>query len=243
MNMVIYLLPIGLTDILPREEYLKRFPARMQKADRYRFEADQQRCIGAGLLLHHVFGISEADIACSDTGKPYLRSGSFHFNLSHSGKYAAAVRDELPVGIDIEELDVRHLDLAKEVCTADELDWLSGDPADWLSGEPADCFSRDPAERFFRIWTLKESVMKQCGSGLSLRPKTFSVLPLLFGDSILLPGASLLPKKDFYESAAGGVQLYGKSIRMDDYVLSVCCQHPIDELKIQVVTENDLPVF
>lgn len=92
-------------------------------------------------------------------GKPRLVGGQTpHFNLSHcEGLVACAVSRVAAVGIDVET--VRH---------PAPFELVSGHfaPAErlWLSGLEA--ARRDIG--FFRLWTLKEAVLKASGDGLAL---------------------------------------------------------------------------
>ena len=83
---------------------------------------------------------------------------------------------------------------------------------------------RDPTERFFRLWTLKESVMKAVGKGLALPPSGFSVLPLTRGEPI--------------RTEAGA--LFGRSTPLDGYWLSVCAAEPLGETPLHRVTAHEL---
>ena len=87
----------------------------------------------------------------SPAGKPYLPGGPA-FSISHAGNAAVCAVDAGPVGIDIEPVT----DIPKEL-----LDSLA--PA-----ERAYVLARQGEEalRFFRLWTMKESIVKARGEGL-----------------------------------------------------------------------------
>jgi phosphopantetheinyl transferase len=81
------------------------------------------------------------------------------FNLSHSGdRIAIAVSDE-EIGVDVECLrPLPHADdVARHVFHARELAWLARQPR--------------PLHAFFRLWTLKEALLKAAGTGFSHPPK------------------------------------------------------------------------
>jgi 4'-phosphopantetheinyl transferase len=100
-------------------------------------------------------------------GKPRLADHpSLHFSLSHSGDQAVlAVSEQREVGIDIERVrPLDHLDLARRYFHPNEVATIDG--------------VRPPQEQlltFFRIWTLKEAVVKAIGKGLSIPLDTFEV--------------------------------------------------------------------
>jgi 4'-phosphopantetheinyl transferase len=93
-------------------------------------------------------------------GKPRLTNATapIGFNLSHSGDRAAiAITSGAPVGIDIEQ--IRPLDdwaaITARFFSQRENQWLHALPlAEQLTG-------------FYRLWTLKEAVLKADGRGLS----------------------------------------------------------------------------
>ena len=149
----------------------RAMPERMKRARRFRLERDRLLCAGAGFLLTGALGIrNEDEIRCGGNGKPFA-PGYPAFSLSHSGAWCVlAVCADGEIGADIEEIDGRSPEIAPEVCTAAELDWMRA----------------DPVERFFRLWTWKESVMKATGLGLALPPASFEVLPFAEGRPLRL---------------------------------------------------------
>ena len=86
------------------------------------------------------------------------------------------------------------LALGKTAFHADEIDFLEKKPA---------------AERFYTIWTLKESYAKMFGTGFSVEPSSFCILP----EKTRLP----------FER-----EVFFKTFNIiEDYSLSVCAAEPI----------------
>jgi len=126
---------------------------------RRRFAAGRARL---RLLLGQHLGLEPAALSFSlnPYGKPSLvQAPSFHFSLSHSEDEAMlAVSDTLVVGADVERVRaVDHLDLAYRYFHADEAAAIA-----------AHARPEDQRRAFFRIWTLKEAVVKALGLGLSI---------------------------------------------------------------------------
>lgn len=98
-------------------------------------------------------------------GKPRLAGqGPVHFSLSHSGDRAVLAVSDAEVGADVERLRCfDHLALARRYFHPTEVAALLD-----LEGE---------AQRwaFFLTWTLKESVVKALGLGLSVPLDSFAV--------------------------------------------------------------------
>ncbi len=182
------------------EEYCrKHFPLRFERAMQFRFHEDQLRCIGAGALLYEILGLEDRDLETGEHGKPFAAACDLQFNLSHSGEYIVLATAKVPVGVDIEKADRKKdkdlSSLVRYVAMPKESEWVYEDADD--GGQ---------TERFMQLWTMKESVVKAMGDGLYRSPSSFSVLPLIRGDRILLDGR----------------ELCGRTEREDGYVLSVC---------------------
>jgi len=104
-------------------------------------------------------------IAADAKGKPVLLGGEIHFNISHSGRWVVLVVDERPAGIDVEQIRQMDVDLLIDsVFTEEEKKYI-------LSGS-----GKDKTYRFFEMWTLKESLMKAIGEGLTLPLKDYAII-------------------------------------------------------------------
>ncbi|MFA3113243.1 4'-phosphopantetheinyl transferase family protein [Acinetobacter pittii] len=106
----------------------------------------------------------ELEFAKHEHGKPYLLNHTLHFNHSHSQQYYALALSERikDIGVDVEELDrnVRLDALAKHAFHPDEYET-------WLSLE-------QDREYWFKVWTIKEAVLKASGLGIRLDLNTLN---------------------------------------------------------------------
>ena len=93
------------------------------------------------------------------TGRPDI-----HFNLTHSGDFAAGVCGVGPVGIDVETVGVMKEKTARRFFHGGEYRYLE---------KIEDEESR--REAFFRLWVLKESFMKVTGLGMRLPLNAFEI--------------------------------------------------------------------
>jgi len=121
--------------------------------------------LAAGLLIYSVFGegARSARYVYGTRGKPHLPDGA-PFNITHAGDYAVLAVSSQAVGVDLEL--IRPIDwkrIAGRFFHAEEMKYLE--------------HSADPAREFFTVWTLKESYLKAEGTGFSISPASFAVLP------------------------------------------------------------------
>ena len=168
-------------------------PERQKKMLSYSLLDDRLRCLAGGILLEQA--AEGREICFTAKGKPFLPDGP-HLSLAHSGNYVClAVCVSGPVGIDIEEQrDVNYSDLGKTAFHQAEYDFLMQEPG---------------AGRFYDLWTLKESYVKMIGSGFSIEPSSFCVLP----DKHILPeGIPFMQNFNFIKG----------------YSLALCAMEPIE---------------
>lgn len=135
-------------DILSEED--------LKKSGRFRQQSDRDRFIAARILCYEKLK-SEFEIQLplifeySELGKPKLR-GAPEFNWSHSGEFAAFICGP-GAGIDIELFSDIDPQSFHSVFTPDQMRWIGS--------------SRN---NFFKLWTIKEAVMKSTGLGFRLNP-------------------------------------------------------------------------
>lgn len=153
------------------EEDLNRMYAccskrRREAADRIKPDMKRKQSVGAGYLLYCLqkrFSIAEEPVLLH--GKPVFRKNAdVHFNISHSGGYAALAFGNMPLGVDIECIKQANLRVAGRFFLKEEYDYITEKP------------EREQADAFFRIWTRKEAVVKAVGSGLRIPLNDFSVM-------------------------------------------------------------------
>lgn len=140
--------------------YLNRLPLTIRnKIRRYvRWQDRHAGLFGKLLLLEGLrdYGYPRScleSLLQNEFGRPFL-SSEIDFNISHSGEYAVcAISDKGRVGIDVEA--VRPLNLLHFQSYLTDEEWR------------AITKSRAPYNTFYHYWTIKESVIKADGKGLS----------------------------------------------------------------------------
>ncbi len=145
----------------------------IQRASRFRFNADRHRYIAAHGSLRRILARylqcdpRASSFSANDYGKPALLGDKrLEFNLSHSGDYALiAVARHHQVGIDVERrregLDIEHI--AARYFSPGEIAELTALP------------SEQRATGFFNCWTRKEAYIKGHGLGMSMALDSFTV--------------------------------------------------------------------
>jgi 4'-phosphopantetheinyl transferase len=148
--------------------------AERARAARFHFPEDRDAYVAAHALLRAELS-HRADRAPGDwrflataQGKPYLVDPprDLRFSLTHArGMVAVAIAEGIDVGVDVEAADrrVEDMKLAERFFAPQEAAFLRA-----LDGDAR-------REAFFALWTLKESVVKATGDGLSRGLHGFAV--------------------------------------------------------------------
>lgn len=106
-----------------------------------------------------VYEVLEAEIEREAHGKPYFREyPDLHFNISHTGGYAACAVSTVPCGLDIQEVrPIRTKRLLERVLSEAERQKVEE--------------AQNPEQEFCRYWAKKESVLKYTGEGITISMK------------------------------------------------------------------------
>ena len=93
----------------------------------------------------------------NEFGKPI--SDSCYFNISHSKGAVVFVKDEVPIGVDIEKIRPVEDNLIDYISSKEEKEYIVDETS------------------FFEIWTNKESLTKAMGTGIKEKIKEIPGLP------------------------------------------------------------------
>lgn len=187
----------------------------------YRYE-DAQRTLMGDILVRYllckrldiknkelVFGVNEY-------GKPFLiNTTNIQYNISHSGRWIACSIDNLPIGIDIEQIKPIDMRIAERFFSKEEVKIL---------------MNKCAAEReayFYDLWALKESYIKAIGKGLSIPLDSFTIR--ILEDNITVYTTR---ESDNY---------YFKQYYIDkDYKMAVCSRKNEFPDKVNFISVNEL---
>jgi len=168
----IYAVSISEKDEPAKFDYILPFLSeeRRKKIKSFLHKIDALRSLTGEWIIRTVIqeelGVEEKNILfeLKEYGKPDLKNHrNFHFNISHSGRWVVCVTDNMPVGIDVEEIKPVDFRIAKNFFSEEEC---------------RDLFLRKYGERleyFYDLWTLKESFIKNRGKGLSIPLDSFTI--------------------------------------------------------------------
>ena len=135
----------------------------------------------------------------NEFGKPL--SDDVFFNISHSKGVVVFVKDTIPIGIDIEKIRPIKEGMIDYISSVEEKEYIKNEI------------------NFFEVWTNKESLAKNIGTGIK---DTISEIPAL-----PVNGMKEYKNKKYYS----------QTIMFDDYIITVTRE--TDELFQVIITDKE----
>ncbi|MBK3493789.1 4'-phosphopantetheinyl transferase superfamily protein [Viridibacillus sp. YIM B01967] len=141
----------------------------LEKAKNYKHFKDSVRTIIGELLVYYVYHQNHMEkeiniplvILRNEYGKPYCNEVNFHFNVSHAGSWVVCIVDTKQVGIDIELMTNIDYEALISLFHSFESQQMKA--------------TTSKKDYFYNLWTIKESVIKNIGKGLSIPLDSFYV--------------------------------------------------------------------
>lgn len=189
--------------------FLSKLPVADQTVNA-KFHQWHDRCAhlyGRLLLLTALKNFGYADgvlnqICYSKYSRPYLND-DIDFNISHSGEYVlCAIGQGVRLGVDVEKIRTVNFDDFKSTMTPEEWYGISSDA--------------QPMRAFFKYWSIKESVVKANGCGLSV--------PL---QNIRINGSTA--------ECFGEKWYLNHFLKDENYSTAIACNKDIGEIEIQLI--------
>lgn len=152
------------------DKWYQQMPSERRKMiDALKPEGSKRLSLGAGILLVNALkehGLINPMVEAAENGKPYItgEDGAF-FNLSHSGEVAVCAFSDEEVSIDVE----RNKDFSESL-----IDYVFDKREIRVIRDRATDKDSENA-MLTSLWTIKESLMKYHGQGLSMDPKTIFI--------------------------------------------------------------------
>ncbi len=162
-----------------------------------------------GYILKNYYHIDSFSYRYGENGKPYLKNCELNFSISHSGNYAVCCISRNEIGCDVEKIKDYNPKIGKRFFTAREAALLE-------NKETEDIF-------FAKLWTLKESILKKEGTGISGGLDNYCFADYIYEESFTAYGYS------FY------------SHRFGEYMLSVCSDNT--DVKTEIVSKEKIAEF
>ncbi|MCR5082676.1 MAG: 4'-phosphopantetheinyl transferase superfamily protein [Parasporobacterium sp.] len=139
-----------IVNILPNDRRLKTL--------KYKYVLDRKLSAVSYMLLKYGlknnFGISNFDITVSKTGKPFLKDcKDVFFSISHCKKGCVCAIGDKNLGVDIQDIQCADGDLMNIAFSRREIIKVNE--------------SSDKNLEFTKIWTMKESLVKMTGEGIT----------------------------------------------------------------------------
>ena len=126
----------------------------IKELSRYKLEETKKEKAVSMILKNKFIG----EYYLNESGKPL--SKSCYFNISHSKGYVVFIKDDVPVGVDIEKIRPVEDDLIDYISSREEKKYITTD------------------QKFYVIWTNKESLTKCLGTGIKEKIKDIPSIPI-----------------------------------------------------------------
>lgn len=125
-------------------------------------------------FLEKFLNINTKELVFNEHGKPFLAGNEIYFNLSHTDSVLYLMIAPYPIGIDVETIKARksYSQIKEKILTLDEVAFLEHNDNLYDTTLPSDIIPPSgvtPYEltKFFWIWTIKETLVKVTGRGLT----------------------------------------------------------------------------
>ena len=149
-------LSVGRVEDIYSEDYKSLFPETLnERIEKKNNLNSRKQSVAAYLLLQKIlmeyYGATLESLRFSENGKPYLECGP-QISVSHTDNYVCVGVSFSPVGVDIEQLRDFDEKIAKRYFSKAENQYISKDNSIF---------------RFFKLWTVKEAIIKLEGTSIS----------------------------------------------------------------------------
>lgn len=121
---------------------------------RYKLEETKKEKAVSLILKNKYIG----EYSLNENGKPI--SKDCFFNISHSKGYVVFIKDDVPIGVDIEKIRPVEDDLKEYISSKEEKEYIKDEKS------------------FYEVWTNKESLTKCIGTGIKEKIKDIPSIPI-----------------------------------------------------------------
>lgn len=171
---MIEIIAVNLDDTLEKSKFNRLMSnistEKRERISRFHRYEDAQRTLMGDILIRYLLcqrlkiKNKKLIFEINKNGKPFLSNyNDIQYNISHSGKWVVCSIDNLPVGIDVEQIKPIDISIAERFFSKEEVRSL---------------MSKNVVDRetcFYDLWVLKESYIKAVGKGLSIPLDSFTI--------------------------------------------------------------------
>ena len=182
----------------------------------YKSEYVKKQTLLSKCMVLKNLNCKEDDIYYNALKKPYVKN-NLYFNISHSKDYIVFVSSKNEIGIDIEKIDIKNLNILNYAFTKEEIDFIKNEEK----------FLDDEESRLTMIWTIKESLFKASGIEKYIEPKKIEVDLSKIDLGIESKKSIIKNTINFMET-----EYYIYTIKHVDYIISVASTDEYEDIDL-----------
>lgn len=174
-------------------------------------EAKKQTLLSKYMIVKNL-NCTEDDIYYNKLKKPFVKNS--YFNVSHSKDLIVFVKANKKIGIDVESINDKHLNIINRAFSKNEIDFIK-DRNDILDSIES---------RFTLVWTIKESLFKASGTEKYIEPKEIEVT----FDDMTINAKNVILNHIFFLDIDYNVY----SFKHKDYIISVASIDEFEDIQL-----------
>ncbi|UMM34507.1 hypothetical protein L5515_007555 [Caenorhabditis briggsae] len=202
---------------------------------KFRFKEDALACLIGKLMprkaavLHTNRQWNSLEFVKNKSGKPSLRQDAssvprFEYNVSHQGDLVVLATGDTRIGVDVMRIDESRRETASEQVDSFKRHFSEDEIESVKGGDKSDL---KRWQAFYRIWCLKESILKATGVGLpdGLHNHIFQLDPIYEH----IPGSSTTSSLYFHQSIPQPQWTFEESYIGENHCVAVASESPSKE--------------
>lgn len=159
MNIIIKILNINNITKNDIEIVKKKMPIKYAEISNIKNEKVKKTKLASLMHIIKNLNCNEEDIIYNEYNKPMLKNNNKYFNISNAEDISIYVEDDAPIGIDIEEIDNKNIDIKNYAFNEEELIYINNNEID----------------NMHLLWTRKEAFVKMLGTGFVGKPSELRI--------------------------------------------------------------------
>lgn len=190
----------------------KAIPQMFELTKDYKSDATRKQSLLSKYMIVNNLNCKEEDIYYNALKKPFVKNS--YFNVSHSKNLIVFVKAKKEIGIDVELINDKHLNIINRAFTNKEINFIQ-DRIDILDSIES---------RFTLLWTIKESLFKASGTEKYIEPKEIEVT----FDDMTINSKNVILNHIFFLDIDYNVY----SFKYHDYIISVASIDKFEDIQL-----------